>query len=131
MLLIFSVPLELDGRRVVAELASVASIDSSFIRRGSDWAARYGGEEFFVCFPGVDAETMRGILERLRRNVEESIVVFEGNEIRVTISIGFSDLAPNDTQETLIARRDELLYRAKTKGRNRVEYAPGDPPKTD
>lgn len=110
-----------------AVLASAASVISSFIRRGSDWAARYGGEEFFVCFPGVDVETMTAVIERLRRNVEDMAIPFEGNELRVTISDGLSDAGTGDTQESLIARCDELLYKAKANGRNRVEYAPGYP----
>ena len=38
----------------------------------------------------------------------------------MTVSGGVAALAPGDTMQSLVERADELLYRAKEEGRNRV-----------
>lgn len=102
-------------------LKSVSKIISSFSRRGSDWAARYGGEEFFLCFSGTAKEDAKKILGRIRKKIAESNIEFENQKIRVTISIGFSELMAGDTKDTLIDRCDKLLFKAKRNGKNRLE----------
>ena len=57
----------------------------------------------------------------LREKIEESRFVFQGETIRVTISIGVAMLHDDDrTSLDLIKRADEKLYAAKRAGRNRV-----------
>jgi diguanylate cyclase (GGDEF)-like protein len=48
---------------------------------------------------------------------------------RVTCSFGVAQYVKCDTAETLLSRADDALYRAKIKGRNRVERAL--PPKAE
>ncbi len=50
------------------------------------------------------------------------MIEFNGDEIKITVSIGVSILAASDTRyEDLIARSDEALYDAKGSGRNCVK----------
>jgi len=81
--------------------------------RGVDVVARYGGEEFAILMPETPQEAAVQAAERLRR------VVDVGG--RVTISLGVASY-PQDAQdkETLIARADRALYRAKQAGRNQT-----------
>jgi len=91
--------------------------------RTSDKSGRYGGEEFIVVAPEANAETAHELSERLRSILAAQTIQAEGNEIRITVSIGFSLLLPGDDFARLTKRADEALYLAKRNGRNRVEQA--------
>jgi diguanylate cyclase (GGDEF)-like protein len=43
--------------------------------------------------------------------------------VSVTVSVGVAEHKPGDTLDTLLARADDALYRAKQGGRNRVQVA--------
>ncbi len=107
--------------------------------RAEDILCRLGGEEFAVIMPRrkrsgqadehvVDAELETyAFAERLRGAIEEySLHALFGEDGRVTVSCGIATF-PQDasTPSELLAKADEALYRAKRKGRNRVElYCP-------
>lgn len=85
--------------------------------RSSDVLARWGGEEFMILVPRDGHEAATSLAEKLRRAIE----VHEFPEVRnVTASFGVSEHAPGDTMESLCARADDALYRAKHGGRNQV-----------
>lgn len=94
--------------------------------RTEDVLARYGGEEFAVLARGIHVGGARQLAERLRTTVERTPVEWEGDQIRVTISVGLahnhSGAAATDPQR-LVAAADKALYLAKDNGRNRVEVA--------
>jgi len=101
-------------------LKEVARIIQQRIRR-DEVLARYGGEEFAVILPETTLEGARALADGLREKIEESRFVFQGETIRVTISIGVAMLHDDDrTSLDLIKRADEKLYGAKRAGRNRV-----------
>lgn len=83
---------------------------------------RVGGEEFAVLLPGVSLEAAQELAERLRARVSEERFEVEGHTISVTISLGTAELAPNEDVKALFGRTDELLYRSKREGRNRVSF---------
>ena len=89
--------------------------------RQSDSIGRYGGEEFGIILPETDAEGARIICERIRENIESSIVQTTAAPIRYTVSIGIAQLS--DTAKSYMEwmqQADEALYAAKKGGRNRV-----------
>ncbi|NRA33397.1 MAG: diguanylate cyclase [Polyangiaceae bacterium] len=90
--------------------------------RTEDVFARYGGEEFAITLRGIDLAGCGLVAERLRQVVERSKVVADGNEIRVTISLGCASLEclPTPNVESMIATADRRLYAAKHGGRNQV-----------
>jgi diguanylate cyclase (GGDEF)-like protein/PAS domain S-box-containing protein len=92
------------------------------VTRDSDVVARIGGEEFAVLLTSTDAAHAQAGLERIRSSVEHLRVSFNGQEIRVTVSIGA--LAWHDQISDVdqwLHGADQALYRAKSGGRNRVE----------
>lgn len=97
--------------------------------RGSDIVCRYGGEEFVVILPDIGVEDARQRLEQLRGDLTRMIVREEGQLIQsVTVSIGVA-LFPlhGRTSQSLLQAADHALYRAKEKGRDRLELASEDP----
>lgn len=87
--------------------------------RRPDQLGRFGGEEFVVLLPETSLPEALGVAERIRAACAQP-----GNGPACTVSIGVATNSQgNDTVDSLIARADAAMYRAKTKGRNRVETA--------
>ena len=86
--------------------------------REDECFARWGGEEFLVVLPGVDAQGLALIAERLRVAIADSPV---GPPGKVTASFGASMIRPADHLRDVLMRVDQALYEAKARGGNRVE----------
>jgi len=112
------------GDAVLQELAS--RIDSQV--RASDVAARYGGEEFVVLMPDTDNDSGVRLAERIRNSVSATKYTLPCGETEsITASIGIAGICPDADAEdlktigdSLIARADVALYRAKSSGRDQV-----------
>jgi diguanylate cyclase (GGDEF)-like protein len=91
------------------------------ILRKTDFCGRYGGEEFLVVLTQTDIKAAKVFAERIRDCVENSFFPCLGHDSRVTVSIGLTEYRTNEKTEKTISRADELLYKAKNGGRNRVE----------
>ncbi|MDP9193760.1 MAG: GGDEF domain-containing protein [Acidobacteriota bacterium] len=101
--------------RAICEL-----ITGSFVRH-TDLFARMGGEEFVIVLPDTSTEQATVIAERIRGTLEETTFKYEGLEIRLTSSFGVCCATSAVEQpESILLRADELLYRSKREGRNRV-----------
>jgi len=89
--------------------------------RTYDMVARYGGEEFCVVLANTDIEEGLRVMERVRTTIEETPFSFEGNKIRLTVSIGITSTQglENPSLDAMLSRADRALYRAKVQGRNR------------
>lgn len=106
-------------------LIKVAHLLKHTLKRPADMAARYGGEEFAVLLPETDAKGAEVLAEELRRKIEKSQIPHACSSIHnyVTISLGVSTVLPAEgfSSKHLLESADKALYRAKQKGRNRVE----------
>lgn len=93
--------------------------------RNSDLAFRYGGEEFIVLLPETDFSNALQVAERLRELVERKSAAFLRGIAShgVTVSVGVA-VFPRDgeTRGELFKNVDDLLYRAKEFGKNRVYH---------
>lgn len=95
--------------------------------RKTDIAVRYGGEEFMLILPETEANLLAAVGEKIRQAVSATPVDLgaAGVSLPLTISVGVAAFhADFDSGETLIARADAALYRAKEGGRNRVGFDP-------
>jgi len=100
--------------------ASSALIMESFVRPG-DLFARMGGEEFVIVMPDTSLQRAVETAEKLRATLEERTFEYEAAAIRLTSSFGVcTATSPLEQPEFLLLRADELLYRSKRDGRNRV-----------
>lgn len=102
------------GDRVLVMVAK--TLDSAL--RGVDTVCRWGGEEFIALVPQVNEEIFLSVAERMRRFVEVSPMYLEEHEITVTVSVGGALARGDDTLESLVARADAMMYKAKRSGRN-------------
>jgi two-component system, cell cycle response regulator len=96
------------------------------IRNDLDWVARYGGEEFLVVLPETDLSWASLVGERIRKAIESVQIDFRGKVIRITVSFGVTSVESIDTKaddlcDDLIKKADDMLYLAKSEGRNRVK----------
>ncbi|MBP2304971.1 diguanylate cyclase [Azospirillum melinis] len=107
--------------RVVAELLSDRA------KRPSDLVARYGGEEFVCLLPETDGPGAVRVAEGFRTGVAECRIPHAQSPVipHVTISLGVATVIPSadGSPEQLAEMADQLLYRAKRTGRNRVQDA--------
>lgn len=105
-------------------LKLVAQALNSSLQRAGDFVARYGGEEFVAVLPAHDAAKAAATGELMRSRVEAlNIKHAENNAAEcVTLSVGTATIIPSGeyTREGLIEAADEMLYKAKSAGRNRV-----------
>lgn len=92
-----------------------------YIRKG-DVAARYGGEEFLCILPNCDKQSAWRVAERIRRETERYCFSSEGQEVKITVSVGVitSYGSAGLNYRHLINLADQALYEAKHKGRNQV-----------
>lgn len=100
------------GDKLLKEIACIVAAET----RETDLAVRYGGEEFLVLMPLSELRMACACAERIRSEVEV--------KTSVTISLGVAEYAKEMTAEDVINCADEALYKAKQRGKNRVEAAP-------
>jgi diguanylate cyclase len=92
--------------------------------RQSDFVARYGGEELIAIIHGSDSANAWKVAEKVRDNVEKTRFHYQEKIIRVTVSLGVTEVLPHDTDpEEPFKRVDAALYLAKEDGRNRIRVS--------
>ncbi len=88
------------------------------VLRETDVCGRYGGEEFGILLPFTGVDAAKEVIERLRRDLHEHPLL-EG--ATVTASFGMVELTRGiDSVEVWLRQVDQMMYLAKTKGRDRV-----------
>jgi two-component system, cell cycle response regulator len=107
------------GDRALREVAAIAASQL----RGVDLAARYGGEELAFLLPRTSLTDAQAVAERIRMAVATHDLSEGGRSLSLTASIGVAGWVESgvDDRESLVARADAALYRAKAGGKNRVE----------
>ncbi|WP_018986767.1 GGDEF domain-containing protein [Methylophilus methylotrophus] len=94
--------------------------------RTSDIVGRLGGEEFGILMPMTDLHEAARVIERLRAEIDHSVMTGHGEKIHYTASFGLvstSQLGEQQGMAHLMKMADVALYTAKQQGRNRVFIA--------
>jgi diguanylate cyclase (GGDEF)-like protein len=103
-------------------LVTLAQIMQSSVNHSTDVVCRYGGEEFAIILTRTTAEQACVVAERIRENIEMTIITDGEHTFKVTSSFGVAGLIPTEhaSPDALIALSDAALYKSKRNGRNRV-----------
>jgi diguanylate cyclase (GGDEF)-like protein len=110
---------------IVGDQVLITFVNSvSKVIRKSDFIARLGGDEFAVLFPDTDQDAARIIFSKIHNRFVEAV---QENNWLITLSVGMltCKVAPPTTDE-LIRMADELMYLAKSDGKNMVKYSTYD-----
>lgn len=113
------------GHIVGDQVLRLVAQEMKQVFKGRDLLARYGGEEFAVLLPATPCSGGALVAEQLRSIIEvQSFTDNKGNgPLRVTISLGVSELEPGESIDEFLRRADEALYASKDAGRNRITVA--------
>ncbi|WP_121628200.1 GGDEF domain-containing response regulator [Poseidonibacter antarcticus] len=110
-----------EGDKVLCKISKVLN---SFCKRAGDFAFRLGGEEFGILFSELSQKEAEIFANVIRKAIENLKIPHEKNVISnvVTISIGLLTILYNEeiTEIEIYKKADDLLYKAKETGRNKV-----------
>ncbi|MEL6325807.1 MAG: diguanylate cyclase [Cyanobacteria bacterium J06626_23] len=102
-------------------LVSIAQMLQRTVRK-SDVVARYGGEEFVIVLSGTDATGSERVAQALLQQTQELAIPHRTSSVAeyVTISLGCLTVVPSPalSWQSLLQVADQLLYEAKSAGRN-------------
>lgn len=98
-------------------LKGFVKVIKEFIKSEEITIGRWGGEEFVCVCYGKKLEELKPLAEKLRQKIEDS--KFEKG-IRITCSIGLTEVKKGDTAQVIFDRVDKAMYEAKSSGRNRI-----------
>lgn len=84
-----------------------------------DRICRWGGEEFLI-LTNHPLEDAADTAEKIRSAVESCHLVFNGIDIRITMTLGVSEFDPSSTIDKAITAADQNLYIGKNSGKNQV-----------
>jgi len=108
-------------------LKQVADSLQETVHRPADLVSRYGGEEFVLILPDTTSEGALAVAEKMLRQISGLKIPHKNSDSadHVTLSIGVATLSPEEgsSPDILVKAADKVLYKAKEKGRNRIEVA--------
>ncbi|MGZ5209046.1 MAG: GGDEF domain-containing protein, partial [Sulfuricurvum sp.] len=90
--------------------------------RSGDFVYRYGGDQFAALINRCEEGKALGIAEKILHKVEHSHLIYNGQNINLTISIGATMHQNGDTIDTMIKRSDEGLSKSKQAGKNQIIF---------
>jgi diguanylate cyclase (GGDEF)-like protein len=99
-------------------LKKVCDIIMKRIRK-TDVLSRWGGEEFIILLPNTKTLSAAKVAETIRGELSKLVIDDVG---KVTASFGVSNYSDGDTIDTIVKKADNLMYRAKSDGKNCVRY---------
>ncbi|WP_304640345.1 GGDEF domain-containing protein [Pseudomonas sp.] len=91
--------------------------------RKTDFIGRFGGEEFVLLMPGTSPQQGAVVLDELRSGISQCPFHFKSQRVPITISLGFTEIRPEDELDQAFDRADQAMYQAKASGRNRIIQA--------
>ena len=107
-------------------LTTVSNILKRELRQ-DDIAARFGGEEFLIVLNDMTKDKLNdekayNIIEKIRRKIESSYIVYQGNKIKVSMTFGMVSSRGYKDVRKMIKEADEKMYIGKRSGKNKVVF---------
>ncbi|RME09310.1 MAG: GGDEF domain-containing protein, partial [Aquificota bacterium] len=103
------------GHLVGDEVLKEATREVKKVLRKSDIFGRWGGEEFLILLP-MTSEPFAPA-EKIRQTIE-GCELCKG--LKITLSLGATTYRDGDSMDSMLARADRALYKAKQQGKNRT-----------
>ncbi len=103
-------------------LSALGKILKKFTRE-MDFVGRYGGEEFLMVLPNTHLQNAVEFANKIKDIIANFKFLYKNDRIDVKVSIGVSERKNNKSLEETIKKADEMLYKAKQNGRNRVCFS--------
>jgi diguanylate cyclase (GGDEF)-like protein len=93
--------------------------------RETDVSGRYGGEEFAVLLADTTLDNAHVFAERLRSEIEDSVVTYNDIDLKYTVSLGIAEIDSSIKNfQAWIECADAALYKSKETGRNKISFHP-------
>ncbi|MDD3187331.1 MAG: GGDEF domain-containing protein [Bacilli bacterium] len=109
------------GHLIGDEALKLLSSTLSSTFRSNDLCARFGGDEFVLLLNGIDFETLRVLMKRLKENLERKFIE-EPNLPHFTLSIGVTKYNNYLDYKSNIDIADKAMYIGKNAGKNTAIY---------
>lgn len=101
--------------KTIADIMKSCNIDALM--------SRWGGEEFLIIgYTDGDMDIHIARLENLRQEIENHEFRYDDHTFRVTVTIGVAEYREGASLEEWVGEADEMLYRGKRSGKNRIEW---------
>jgi diguanylate cyclase (GGDEF)-like protein len=104
------------GDKVLIFLANILKK----VLRDGDKIFRFGGEEFVIILNRIDMIHCKKITQRLIDLISQNKLIYKGESLSITVSIGTTKYINGDSPNKIIERADKGLYKAKKDGKNRM-----------
>lgn len=102
-------------------LVAIAQFFKTHVRN-QDTVARWGGEEFLFILPDTSAEQANHFAHKLHDLMQGFAINHNEETIEISVCMGISAVNENTNLEQAISAADNLLYKAKSSGRNKVFF---------
>jgi polar amino acid transport system substrate-binding protein len=106
-------------------LTKVSGAIKNSLHRADDYCFRLGGEEFGIVFKADTKEKAFEFANKVRQNIEDLKIEHSGNSASSYITASMGLICKNakliNDEDEVYKQGDDLLYKAKEGGRNRVE----------
>lgn len=110
------------GHEMGDEVLKYVALTAKSCIRDIDYIIRWGGEEFVVLLINSRKDDAVAVAERIRNSVQKEHKNSVNHDIPVTISIGVAEY-DNESFDLSLKKADDMMYKAKTTGRNKVVCA--------
>jgi len=111
---------KLSGNLLIRTYADVIRTKTDSLTHLTSLVGRFGGDEFVICVIGAGKDDLRLLTEDIKISIPQAVKkAFNDPSLEKTISMGVTQVRPDDNADILLDRADQQLMRAKER-RNHI-----------